>query len=471
MMQKLVCWDHPDRPALITETGSVIAYGQLHAAVQNFGQKLEIQKLVFLLGKNDLPTLTAYLACLEFGAIPLLLDPDASDESRAQLFNIYDPAYIFQPSNSAAAIDDAVSVAEIDGYALYRREGASKAEVSADLALLLATSGSTGSPKLVRLSLHNLLSNARSIMAYLGIASTERAITSLPFNYSYGLSVINSHLAAGASLVLSTRSFFDAEFWQQVKVHQVTSLAGVPYSYDMLLKLRFERMDLPSVRTLTQAGGKMSPAQTQRVLDICKSKGIRFFPMYGQTEASPRMAYLSPEDLAHKLGSIGHPIPGGRMWIEDEHGQVVSKPNQVGELVYSGPNVAMGYAERREDLSRGDDWHGVLRTGDLARQDADGFFFIEGRARRFLKIFGVRVSLDAVEAWFARRGLVAAAHGHDDQLRVAIQADIPSVGHDSAQALAAEMGIHPTAIKVSVLAQLPRFGSGKVDYPFLNAMP
>lgn len=470
MSEKLVSWDHPNRVALITEEGSVITYGQLHVAVRNFGQKLSGRKLVFLLGRNDLATLTAYLACLESGAVPLLLDADLSPELLARFIEIYEPAYVYGPQSHAASIADADAIVDLNGYVLCSRQAACGHQLHPDLALLLTTSGSTGSPKLVRLSLTNLVCNARSIVEYLGINTNERAITTLPFHYSYGLSVIHSHLSAGASLVLSTRSFFDAQFWRQVKSHEVTSLAGVPYSYDMLLKLRFERMDLPSVRTLTQAGGKMLPAQTKRVLELCQSKGIRFFLMYGQTEASPRMAYLHPHEVVRKLGSIGQAIPGGRFWIEDEQGLAVTEPDQVGELVYSGPNVALGYAECRADLARGDEWQGVLRTGDLAKQDADGFFFIEGRKRRFLKIFGVRVSLDAVETWFSRRGLLAASYGHDDQLCVAIESKEASLGQDCATAMCKEMGIHPSALKVSVFAQLPRFSSGKVDYPCLNAM-
>jgi len=334
--------------------------------------------------------------------------------------------------------------------------------------LLLATSGSTGSPKLVRFSLNNITSNADSIVEYLGIDQNERAITTLPFNYSYGMSVLNSHLRAGASIVLTDRTFFDASFWRLVKTYGVTSMAGVPYNYEMLLKLKFERMDLPQLRTLTQAGGKMSVAQTQRVVEICKSKGMRFYTMYGQTEASPRMAFLSPEFIDAKIGSIGRAIPGGRLWLRDDQGAVISSYSQIGELVYSGPNVALGYALNQEDLMRGDDWCGVLHTGDLAREDEEGFFFIEGRKQRFIKIFGVRVSLDAVEAWFAEKGIVAAAHGRDDHLKVSIE------GLDNAQfelegkELADAMQIHPSALTISIVQSLPRLNSGKVDYPCLK---
>jgi acyl-coenzyme A synthetase/AMP-(fatty) acid ligase len=320
----------------------------------------------------------------------------------------------------------------------------------------------------VRFSLSNITYNADSIVEYLCIDQNERAISTLPFNYSYGMSVLNSHLRAGASIVLTERTFFDASFWRSVKTHGVTSMAGVPYSYEMLLKLRFERMDLPKLRTLTQAGGKMAIAQTQRMLEICKAKGISFYTMYGQTEASPRMAFLSPEFAEAKTGSIGLSIHGGRLWLEDEQGLVINTHNQVGELVYSGPNVALGYALNQDDLKRGDDWNGVLHTGDLARVDEEGFFFIEGRKQRFLKIFGVRVSLDAVEAWFAEKAIVAAAHGRDDHLKVSVEGLDNALVEVESKALVNAMQIHPSALTISTFQSLPRLSSGKVDYSCLN---
>jgi acyl-coenzyme A synthetase/AMP-(fatty) acid ligase len=281
------------------------------------------------------------------------------------------------------------------------------------------------------------------------------------------MSVINSHLRAGASLLLTDRSFFDAEFWGLMKSCGVTSLAGVPYSYEMLMKLRFERMDLPKLRTLTQAGGKMASAQTKRVMELCEAKGIRFFTMYGQTEASPRMAFLSPEYLDMKFGSIGKSIPGGRLWLENEQNEKISEADQIGELIYGGPNVALGYAEKKQDLSRGDDWKGVLRTGDLARQDADGFFFIEGRKSRFLKIFGVRVSLTSVESWFQQKGFSAAAYGRDDFLMVTIEGGKEIQIAGLIKELSEVIQVHSSALNIAVLPKLPRLSSGKVDYQCL----
>lgn len=467
-MMPLVDWSAPDRPALLTDAGQSLTYGQLLAEVLRCSKFLAPKRLIFLAGRNDVPTTVTYLACLETGSVPLLLGPDISSTAFSKLLDTYLPAYVFLPTALTTNHSDLETI-QINGeYSLCRYRDGIGPDLNPDLALLLATSGSTGSPKLVRLSHTNILSNARSIVTYLGIDQHERAVTSLPFNYSYGMSVLNSHLNAGASILLTNRTFFDPLFWSLMKSSEVTSLAGVPYSYEMLLRLRFDRMDLPALRTLTQAGGKLPVAQTKRILDICNSKGIRFYTMYGQTEASPRMAYLQPEYLNAKLGSIGRAVPGGTLWLEDSVGHRIEQPDQIGELIFSGPNVALGYAFSHEDLKLGDEWKGVLRTGDLARQDTDGFFFVEGRNSRFLKIFGVRVSLDAVEAWYAERGIVAAAYGRDDHLKVIIEAMQSRPPDEEAKQLVATMQIHPSALTVSAIPVLPRLNTGKVDYSCLN---
>jgi len=456
------------QPALLNDAGQSLTYGELQVQITLISKLISKRRLVFLLGKNDFPSVHIYLACLEKDSVPLLLDPEISVIMLSNLVDLYRPTYIFISKEKSNLFSFSEILYESDDYFFLKNRFSDDSDLNPNLALLLTTSGSSGSPKLVRLSKDNIFSNTDSIIKYLSIDQSQRAVTSLPLNYSYGMSVLNSHLRAGASVFLTNRSFFEAEFWRSMKSYAVTSLAGVPYSYEILLKLRFERMDLPTLQTLTQAGGKMSLALTQRLADICQEKGIRFFTMYGQTEASPRMAFLNPNYLRTKFGSIGKAIPGGHLWLEDEQGKIIKAPDKVGELVYSGPNVALGYAEHRKDLKAGDDWGGTLRTGDLARVDTDGFFYIEGRKNRFLKIFGVRVSLDAVEDWYAKKHLTAAAHGHDDHLRVTIEGVDNDCIDGEVKNLASAIQIHSSALTISFLPKLPRLGSGKVDYQCLN---
>lgn len=471
MLTWKVLGGHPaDRIAVISQTGAAIRYGDLEQAVTALSARLSERRLVFIVGGNDLPTLRCYLAALAGGAVALLLGRQLASAQLASLIRLYDPTWVFLPDTfSWERAGSTVEWAE-DGATLYRRPTAASHVLHDDLGLLLATSGSTGSPRLVRLTCENLRANAASIVEYLGIGPDERAITSLPFNYSYGLSVINSHLLAGASLVLSDASLMDSRFWGALNEHRATSFAGVPYSYEMLLKLRLSRLQLPTVRTLTQAGGRLDAARMKEVNAMCRERGIRFFPMYGQTEATARIAYLSPDDVDRKQGSLGRAIPGGRLWLEDPGGGVITTPGEVGELTYAGANVSMGYADRPEDLALGDVNHGTLRTGDLARFDAEGFFFIEGRRSRFLKVFGNRIALDAVEASVAAQGWSCAALGRDDLLVVFVAARAGGSAEALRVELATTLGVHPSAVRVEVLPELPRLATGKVDSQGLSRL-
>ncbi len=464
----LICQQYPDRPAVFTEDGEALSYSDLTEQVNRFSRHLPARELVFVMGDNDLPTLVCYLSALMQRAVPLLLPKSLSVVALEQLISVYDPQLLFLPDGQTFPGEASSPIWVGGGYALFCRSAASSSRLHEDLALLLATSGSTGSPKLVRLSASNLISNAQSIAEYLQINPDERAITSLPLNYSYGLSVVNSHLATGAAVILTSRSLMDPRFWRMAAELGASSMAGVPYSYDILLKLRFDRMQLPALRTLTLAGGRLDPAKIAQIEVMCRERGIRFIPMYGQTEATARIAYLPAKDVRHKAGSIGKAIPGGRLWIEGADSSPITVAGEVGELVYQGPNVCLGYAEGRDDLALGDVNRGLLRTGDLARFDEDGCFYIEGRRHRFIKVFGIRVALDAVERMMQSRGLSCAAVGWDDQLALFLECtdeeDLEAVRRETA----ATLSLHMSAITVRRIGRLPRLATGKVDYPCLS---
>ncbi len=466
MTLKLLGHSDPSHVALIDADGRVVRSGALEASVPALAAQLSERRLMFLVGQNDLPTMQCYVCALAGGAVPLLLSKRLGVEQLNALIRVYDPELVFVPDDTAWDARGSTVTWSDGGVSLHRRPAAAAHVLHEDLTLLMATSGSSGSPKLVRLSSANLRANAMSIIEYLGITPRERAITSLPFHYSYGLSVINSHLLAGASLVVSNASLIEPAFWRQLNEHEVTSFAGVPYSYEMLLKLRFARIEMPSVRTLTLAGGLLAAPKLKQVNDVCRAKNIQFFSMYGQTEATARIAFLSPDDIDRKLGSLGKAIPGGRLWLEAADRRVIAAPGEVGELVYEGPNVSMGYAERPEDLSRGDVNRGTLRTGDLARFDDEGYFFIEGRTHRFVKVFGTRIALDAVERAVEGRGLRCAVLGSDEQLVVFVTQPPESLQVE----LATSLGVHPSAVRVHALAEMPRLPTGKVDYQWLSRL-
>ncbi|MFG6495727.1 AMP-binding protein [Fictibacillus sp. UD] len=374
--------------------------------------------LVFCLCSNNKESLFGYVGFIRGGVVPVLLDASIHMDRLRRLIHLYKPAYIWASSENQDLLKTMDRSFVYGDYTLYKCPTNFQHNLHEHLALLLTTSGSTGSPKFVRLSYENIYENAKSIAKYLDINENEKPITTLPMNYSYGLSIINSHFICGATVVVTGESIMSKEFWNLCKEQQVTTFGGVPFVYEMLDRLKFEELSLPSLKKLTQAGGKLSETLSRKFADVCNQKGIQFFTMYGQTEATARMTYLPYEKNYEKAGSIGIAIPGGELILQDDKGNNITAPHLIGELIYKGPNVSLGYAESLFDLSKKDENHGVLRTGDMAYFDEDGYFFISGRIKRMIKVYGNRISLDDVEAFLHEHGHNCICAGTDDQMYI-----------------------------------------------------
>lgn len=456
--------EHGNNTAVITEQGESISYGALSYAADALAAQIPTRCLVFCLCANELGALIGYVACLQRQIVSFMVDATLDEQFLADLRASYKPDYIWCPSVMAAEFADSRAVYTAHGYTLLNTADRGAYLLHPDLAILLSTSGSTGSPKLVRQSYRNLQANTAAIVDYLGLDSSERPITTLPMSYAYGLSIINSHLAVGATLILTNKTLMQREFWQLFQAQQATSFGGVPYTYEMLEKLRFFRMDLPSLRTMTQAGGRLATVLQRQFAEHAKQKGLAFVIMYGQTEATARISYLPAAEAAQRCGSIGRAIPGGRLYLVGDDGNPIDAPDTVGELVYEGENVTLGYAESGTDLRKGDERHGVLRTGDLAKRDADGYYYIVGRTKRFLKIFGNRINLDEVEGILRRAfpGVECACAGRDDKLCVFVIQ--PAEPPDIKAYLSDKLGIHFSGLQIHLVDTFPRTSAGKILY-------
>jgi acyl-CoA synthetase (AMP-forming)/AMP-acid ligase II len=454
-----------DRTALITEAGDVVTYSDLLRDADGLSSKVEPRCVVFQVCRNDAESIGAYVGFLRRGVVPILINYAIDGDAFRGLKDAYHPSYIFLPGDSP--LEDSATSREFGGYCLVKTEYKPDYGVNPDLALMLTTSGSTGSPKLVRQSYRNISSNTRSIIEYLNISGSDRAITTLPMSYTFGLSIINTHLYAGASLILTDRTLMEREFWAALGDHGATTFGGVPFTYEMLKKLRFGRMEIPSLRYLTQAGGRLAPELCAEFMDICWGRGAKFIVMYGQTEATARMSYLPWGSARSKPGSIGVAIPGGEFSLKDGDGNVIKTPGVTGELIYRGDNVTLGYAENRHDLALGDEWGGVLETGDMAYFDEDGFYYIAGRKKRFLKIFGNRVNLDEVEGLLKKTGEDCACGGADDALRIYTSADGTGALR---QYVIQHTDINPAGFSVVKVAEIPRSPSGKILYSKLEGV-
>jgi long-chain acyl-CoA synthetase len=440
---------HGTRTALVEDTGRSISYRELADLAASLGDGVgRGPRLVAVACTNRIDAVAGYLAALAGGHAALLFDPSLPASMREGVLARYAVDTLWTPTGSG------------NEYALVRlRERPTPFNPA--LSLLLSTSGSTGSHKLVRLARENLDANASAIAAYLGLDESERPITTLPIHYSYGLSVLNSHLHVGATSLLTDQSVTSRAFWDFFRAQSATSIAGVPYTYEMLHRLRFERMSLPSLRTLTQAGGRLAPDLVRHFAQLAAANGRRFFVMYGQTEAAPRMAYLPPELAAAHPDSIGYAVPGGRFSLKDDSGAAIESADTVGELVFSGPNVMLGYADDMDDLGRGDEMHGTLATGDLAVRDAQGLYYLRGRKSRFAKLFGNRIGFDEVEALLAEHDIISAVAGDDACLRVAVERGTRALAESL---LHRRLNLHPSVTRVRTVSALPRNASGKVRY-------
>ena len=455
-----------DRVALISECGKRITYGSLDDEVNGIANIFSSKCLVFNLCNNEFESVVGYLAFIKSKVVPVMLDINIQDWAFENLYHLYQPEYIWA-NNKRIKKDWGNPIFSYGEYSLIKTIYLNSSPINNNLAILLATSGSTGNPRLVRISYENIRSNTESIIKFLEISKDDVAITNLPINYSYGLSILNTHLNVGGAVVITNSSMLEKKFWSLVENYGVTGMGGVPYSYTILKRLNFRKMNLPSLKKLTQAGGKLSSELVKEFLEICREKEIKFYVMYGQTEATARISYVPPECLEFKSASIGVEIPGGTLEILYDKDIAGVEADQIGELIYKGPNVSMGYADARTDLGRGNENNGVLSTGDLAKVDADGFYYICGRKTRFIKIYGVRTNLDDIEMHLNSNNFECACVGGEDSLEIYTpQADKIELIKEH---VVNSFGFRSQIIKVKVVSCIPRNLAGKVLYTQLSS--
>lgn len=453
--------------ALQDEFGNKMTYGQLNSDAQAISDTIGCRCLVFLLCRNEIGSVLGYTAFINNGIVPVMINSHLGVDLLDTLLMTYKPSFIWLPTDQVDEFKGSIPVYFAYDYCLLKTDFEVKYPLYDELALLITTSGSTGSPKLVRQSYTNLLDNTESIAEYLKLDETERPITTLPMNYVYGLSIINSHFLVGATLLLTDKGLMQKEFWKFFKDAGATSFGGVPYTYEMLDKLRFYRMKLPSLRTMTQAGGKITPELHEKFAAYAAEQGKNFVVMYGAAEATSRMGYLPPERAVEKKGSMGIPIPRGKFMLIGADGEEVKIPHTTGELVYEGKNVTLGYAEKGEDLILGDKLHGRLETGDMAQFDEDGFYYIVGRKKRFLKIYGNRVNLDEIDRLIKGEfEIEVASSGVDDHLYIFVTDE--KMADPVREFVISKTKLNPAAFQAIVVEKIPKNDSGKTLYKELT---
>jgi len=448
-MDEKYFWDdfsqHGDSVALIYN-GRKYTYSKLNEDCQSFATQLGVKKqLIELAIDNSYESVVALYGALIGGHAVLLCD-SSNDGSWSALKESFHPNCCYSKVG--------------DSWKFERFDGIPSADLNPDLALVISTSGSTGSGKCVKLSRKNISSNADSIASYLKIQAADAAALILPLHYCYGLSVLSSHLFSGACVHVGDLSVASEGFIDYLEENSISSVAGVPYTFEILERAHFRKRQLPNLRYLTQAGGRLAPELVEKYSRWAEENSKQFFVMYGQTEATARIAYLPPEKLSAHVDCIGVAIPGGELSIKDEQGNAVVASDVAGELIYRGDNIMMGYAENFTQLKQE---AGLLElaTGDLACKNSSGLFYIVGRLKRFAKIYGKRFNLDEIEKYLYGQGVNAVCVSDDERLYVCYEDD-----HDlSLKAIMEKkFGIAERDVVAFHLDVLPLLSSGKLDY-------
>lgn len=389
-------WDfkqYNNNIAFIDEDGRKIRYDEIEEKARMYICLMESKRnLVLLVSDNSMESVMIYVACIQ-NRIPLMLvDNNVSKEALDRLLGLYCPNYIWY-FGSNNVFDEYKLIKVFHNYQFYKRCNSllKRNKIDKELALLILTSGSIGGKKSVRISYQNIEANMNSIAKSLCLSENDTAMLMLPISYCYGLSVVNSNLSVGATILIPKSRFFERKFWLFFKNHNCSAICGVPYTYEVLKKMKFHRKTLPSLRLITQAGGALGQNEQRYLLEYALEHKINLAIMYGQTEATARISTFFLNQHIEKLGSVGKVIPNGEIYIDYKN------DTGVGEIIYVGKNVTQGYAESYRDLAKGDENNGILHTGDLGYIDSDGYLFIVGRIKRFSKIQGKRISLDELQ--------------------------------------------------------------------------
>lgn len=411
------------------------------------------RSLVFAYLDNTLPSIAAFWSLMRSKHCLALLAPELNPHFKDELEALYKPLFIVDRKRASVA---GYAAEEENGLGYFKRDEVTPVAIHPEVKLLISTSGTTGSPKFVKLSEQNLVANALSICDYLPIQREDVTPLNLPIYYSYGLSVLTSNSIKGGRIICSNDDLLKKDFWEKFTRYGYTSFAGVPFVYEMLERIGFTKKDYPSLRYFTQAGGKLQDPLVRKYAEYAIARSVRFYVMYGQTEATARMSYLPPERTLERIGSIGKPIKDGKFIIDDE----------TSELCYKGPNVFGGYVTGPSELASYERT-GLLRTGDMAREE-DGFYYITGRLKRMAKIFGNRVNLDEVESLLAKELQVQGrCVGYQDKQLLIFVTDEQLDLRKLAQDISAALTLHITAIKPVKVDEIPLTVNGKVNYTAL----
>lgn len=424
--------------------GQIKTYQDIFRKAGEWNQLLGDRCLVCVLCDNSFETVCFILEMLAAGQMLWVLDADTEKVFLDKLFEIYRPHYIWSREDAG-------------GYQLYCAS-AQRYPIHQDLALLLSTSGSTGSPKMVRISYENIQDCCKRIFYHYHIDSSEKTVVTLPLHHIFGLSVYIAHWYYGATVFVINELLGSRKFKDIYIEECVNSIIGVPFTFKMLRKTAFwDDKTLGQLHFAISGGAKLLPKEQEWLAAALRGK---FWENYGQTETTSMIIGTNSERIFDKPGAIGRALVGVDVFFTGEE-----------ELVVCGKSVCMGYAYGYEDLSKPDENHGMVYTGDLAYMDEDGYIFLKGRKANFINILGNRTNLDEIEILLHKKfpELAVVCMGEDDRIIVFSESrEIVGCEEDIKQHLLDAAHIPPGMVLCTFIKGLPRLGSGKTNYKELR---
>ena len=439
-----------------------ISFFELNNLSNNLAKNLENNNLMFLICENNIESILFYLSSIKKNCALVLLEKNITSFNLNSLISKYQPKFIFINKKNSHNLSKFNKKKIYKNYVLLENKKNTKIKINKNLKIIISTSGTTGNPKYVKLTKQNIDSNSLSILKYLRINNKDTTITTLPMNYVYGLSIINTHLLAGATIVLNNYSVFDNKFWSSLINNKITNINGVPYLYEILDKIKFLEKDLSSIKFFTQAGGKIEKKIQRKLIHFCLKNKKKIFFMYGAAEATARMSYLPWISAKKKIGSIGKAIKGGKFWLEDKKGKKINRSNKIGELIYSGKNVSPGYANSYHDLAESNNCK-ILRTGDFAKRDEDGFYYLMGRSDRFIKIQGNRINLEDIEIYLSSFGIKSVCKlNKKNKIAIFIEKNIDEMM--LLKRIKDKISIHPSNFLIKKINKFPINKNFKISY-------
>ena len=448
---------------IINEVGKILSYNDVVnecGLILNKTETNNKKSLVFMLAENSEEFIFAYLSFFNKKFSQMLIDPKIDSLLLSKLINNYQPDFIFYRTNKPLDLKNYSEIYKKRDFKIVKINSSKQFKINKNLALLLSTSGSTGSKKFAKISYANIKDNTKNIIKYLKIKPDHLTITTMPPYYTFGLSIINTHLYIGGSILINNLNIFDKNFWRLIKEKKVNSFGGVPYFYEILKKLNFDRIKLPNLKYFTQAGGKLDKNLKKYFLNYANKNKIKFLMMYGQVEATSRISYLPFKHAKKKIDSVGKAIPGGKVFLD------TNKKDKEGEILYKGKNVFMGYSENIKDLKE-DKTNMTLKTGDIGKIDKDGFIYIIGRKKREIKLYGNRVNLDEVEIILRNKNYDCYCVGKSDKI-VIFNRSKKIAANEILSHISKITNLNKNSFKINSLRELPLNSNGKISYKTLS---